>query len=360
MPERAEQESSKAVRGDWMRFTRYELRNGSIAPAPKARLRKYDPWALETRPYRELAAIFELDDPLEMPERRPEVVAAVIDWCNRFGLLGTLLHRLVSVTYAHRWARQEVGKAKGRVFAIATQETHWLSPSAWITNSRGLGGSLREGKELIGELVERDDLPAEAIRPHALLIDLPGWNSSGVAGLDGFAGPIKKESLARSWARYFPDVPPFQRETYDYPEPGSEAFWRVYGEPVSEFVRAAYSLTDALEAILRPNHDDAITLGSDQLTNLASRASPRLEVGPDGRRRQRWVSGSLLSTLALMAMDDLAQNTIHKCAKCGVLFTATSYQAEYCSAKCRRTLQKRRYRERQRATAKKTRLGKER
>jgi hypothetical protein len=43
------------------------------------------------------------------------------------------------------------------------------------------------------------------------------------------------ETLDATWGRYFPDVPADQKATYHYPQPASEAFWRLYCERVDEF-----------------------------------------------------------------------------------------------------------------------------
>ncbi len=333
-----EADKSSAISGEWFRFSRYEMRNGSIAPAPKARFRTYDPWGLDDRPYRALSLIFDIPEPWQMSAHRPEVVEAVLEWCNQFGLLGTLLHRLVAVTYAHRWERQPVKGAKGRVFAIATQATHWPTPLAW--NTRTIGSTMAEGADLIGATVPADKLPDDAIEPHVLLRDIPGSSRPGP--------PIRDEPLSETWGKYFPNVPRSQWMSFDYPTPGSKKFWAAYGEPVAEFVLGAYSLMNALEAILQPKNELAVPLGTTRLTDLSVCAHPILDIGEDSARRQRWASSSLLSTLALMAMEDLTEDVVHKCATCGTLFTATSYQAEYCSATCRQTMQKRRYRQRKR------------
>ena len=48
-----------------------------------------------------------------------------------------------------------------------------------------------------------------------------------------------------------------------------------------------------------------------------------------------------------MAFLDLTeQRAPRTCVTCGMLFVTTAYQGTYCSDKCRRTTQKRRYRAR--------------
>src|SRR5947208_4297865 len=58
-----------------------------------------------------------------------------------------------------------------------------------------------------------------------------------------------EEPLGRTWARFFPSVPARERERYPYPPPLTEAFWRLYAEPVEDFLDAARALRDALGQI---------------------------------------------------------------------------------------------------------------
>jgi len=133
--------------------------------------------------------------------------------------------------------------------------------------------------------------------------------------------------------------------TYDYPTPSSREFFAVYGEPVHEFLEAAWLMADALDAITNPQTKYAFAEGVSRLTRLAGQTSATIEQQPDGSLRQRWVSGSLLSSIALMAMEDLATDRLHRCATCDRLFLSSAHQAEYCSPTCRHTAQKRRFRQ---------------
>src|SRR6185369_16618944 len=100
-----------------LKYDRYELREGCIAPAPGAKARIFDPWKLRERPYKALAEIVSSRDCLTLPTEKPELVAALLDWCRRYGLLGTLLHRVIAVTQAARWKRtQFAGKTQRDYF----------------------------------------------------------------------------------------------------------------------------------------------------------------------------------------------------------------------------------------------------
>jgi hypothetical protein len=166
---------------------------------------------------------------------------------------------------------------------------------------------------------------------------------------------LQEEPLETTWARYFPDVPDAAHATYPYPAPVGPQFWSEYGEPISELVRAAWLLGNGLEAITKPAHPDAPARGAFRLTQLASHCWPKLEPAANGKMIHRWVAGSLLSSLALMAMEDPAQQLVHSCQTCGRLFRADAYQAKYCSPRCRHTMQKRAFRQRLRQRARRRR-----
>ena len=91
----------------------------------------------------------------------------------------------------------------------------------------------------------------------------------------------------------------------------------------------------------------AIWNGMKALNALVSPASSALWPLRDGSFEQRWVSPSLLASLAMMVLQDLTEHRrILRCTTCGRIFVSAAYQAQYCSAKCRSTAQKRAYRER--------------
>jgi hypothetical protein len=179
--------------------------------------------------------------------------------------------------------------------------------------------------------VSEADLPPDARRPAALMMNLNG-------------SVIEEEPLDKSWADHFPDVPYGERVTFPYPHPATQEFWDMYSEPVSEFVLAAWLLVNGLEAINAPANRNAPAAGALRLAHLASYGVPYLSRERDGSYRQHWIAGSLLSAMAFMAMEDIAGNLLHQCLTCRTFFLSEAYQAEYCSPKCRNTMQKRRYR----------------
>jgi predicted RNA-binding Zn ribbon-like protein len=156
------------------------------------------------------------------------------------------------------------------------------------------------------------------------------------------------------WTQYFPDVPVDERESYPYPVPRSESFWRLYAEPVNTFAQAVLLLRDAIKRLLshgqnqHPSDQEKldVLIGKQHLNHLTSGGTSFLEPTAEGTWRQTWSSPSLLTSLAMMVSFDLAdkKRRFLRCKKCGELFTTTAWQARYCSETCRNRVQKRRFR----------------
>lgn len=312
------------------------MRDGVIAPAPGARVRLYDPWSESERPYQTLIELVADPIALKGPWEQPKLVEGVLNWCKRYGLLGTVLHRLVSVTTAPRWRRLEFADKKKRNYFVPEQATHLQVPGGWRTQVVQYSSTVTHDPRCLNTALAHEDLPPEAKETGVVLVDLPDMSSDG--------GLLKRQRLDQTWSKYFPHVPLFEQSTYAYPSPATSEFWNAYGEPIFEFVAAAWLLKDAVDAIYRPARRGAREQGAHRLTALAACSSPGLVKRPDGTFGQSWVAGSLLSSLALMAMDDIASKELHECPTCRKLFLSTAYQAEYCSPTCRFTMQKRRHR----------------
>ena len=185
-------------------------------------------------------------------------------------------------------------------------------------------------------------MPADWPRPGVVIQDLrvPDW---------------KVEKLSQTWARFFPSVPAAESGTYPYPLPGSEAFWRIYAEPIDDFVAAATLLLTAVKFLGevgragdgRQGDGGEIRGRLDMLHRLLAPVAPAVGVTEDGAFRQEWRASTLLGTYAMMALLDLTeQRRPLVCTICGRLFVTKAYQGIYCSATCRQTAQKRRYRAR--------------
>ena len=180
------------------------------------------------------------------------------------------------------------------------------------------------------------------------------WSKPGALLQDLRTGEWKTESLSQTWSRFFPHVPDEEREIYPYPLPGTAAFWSIYGEPVSDFLEAATLLLTPLQALC--GKEEAVSVEELAASQQAVDWLNRLlgPVGPaafirDGRLRQQWNTTSLLGAFAMMTLMDLTEQRRPRiCSKCDKLFVTKAHQGTYCSITCRNTVQKRRYRQRQR------------
>jgi hypothetical protein len=328
--------------GCWWRFSRYEITSkGVIKPAKDAKLERYEPWveyySLKGKrdqgkpPYESLlqlcAALYPTGvwfSPYPIAKEREQLV---LDWCCRNGLLGILLeytYRL-NLNPAHRPKRGG--------------EDHEIGLS-YVRR----GGYFGYGDES-GPLTSRKDTEPSVILE----------NFSDKAALSGGFGPfdIVVEPLSKTWHRFFPNVRATKINSYRYPEPHSDNFWLNYGEPLeffAEFVRffyeAARSLSWRQEGAPEFENDSRRVIAASRLSSLTSRVSTHLDCHEDGSLSQRWSAFSLLTSYAMMLhLDMLGGRRLIQCRKCNRPFMSNAYQAEYCSTRCRNTVQKRRYRE---------------
>ena len=140
-------------------------------------------------------------------------------------------------------------------------------------------------------------------------------------------------------------MPINQQDTYAYPRPGTDQFWREYAEPEEEFLRAAHLLHRAMDGLSQREDPTKLKDGLTLLAMLNDRVAPVLVMN-DGSYRMHWASTSLIGSLAMMMTLDLAESRrFARCEVCNSIFVTTSPEARYCSAKHRRTAQQRNYRE---------------
>jgi len=336
--------------------------NGYIRPAKDAHLEQYAPWALYRRtaasdeiaeaPHRALLELIPTLDRLTIPDSTQELI---VDWCRRYGLLGILHQETHMAVLAPRWRESMPGmrvhnETKARpVQPVARRLIRHVR--GWDDRSE-IGSRLYTSDHLDdGELVRQgQQLPAKW-QEH-------GWDQPWSLRR-ATTGEWLRQPLAPTWGRFFPDVPEAERETHDYPAPGSPEFWRLYAEPVEEFLHAAATLHRALNAFQMltsgPTEDEprvdptSAYQAVAHLDSLFSGVNPVLHFASDGTAHLQWNSASLLGSIAMMAVQDLlAGSRMLVCANtpCGELFLAHKYQAKFCSDRCRRTAQKRAYRQR--------------
>ena len=321
--------------GRWWRWTKYQLLEGCLRPAPDAVLRCYDPFGTRpagrssaqagknSTPYLSLLEMLrslkyvdnEDFSPAEigMPAGRltAESEQAILNWCDRYGLLGVLPHRISQMTLNPKDDQQR----------------------QYIRIGIGWMEIVRDTRNPL----------TTAVRPNATVLDLRG------------VVPLV-EPLSTTLARFFPAIPVEEQETYEYPQPLSDRFWKLYAEPLQDFLSAARVLREILTALrfqrsFRLRHVHAALTGGPPIVISALMAP--IGVGAQMRRGSvrsiDLVSGSLLASLTLMLLEDLAGARALQCP-CGRLFMSRAYQARYCSKRCRWRFEQRGFRKRSRST----------
>jgi hypothetical protein len=276
--------------------------------------------------------------------------AQLLEWCARYGLLGVLLHRTAMVTFPPRWepADPAPDQRTGKEPLWPVQCCDVRTNAGWdarreVPLAKGIHDLKRIAKQR-GRIIPHKDRPPWC-RPAGVIIQ----------GLK--TGEWRQEPLTATWARFFPDIPVKNRETYAYPSPGTDKFWRLYAEPIEDFLGAASILRTALEELARSQPWDTaskadrvwIMHGRDLLHVLTASIAPAMFLRRDGIWEQRWIAPSLLGSFAGMALQDLTeQRRLLRCANatCRRLFVTAAWQAQYCSERCRYTVQKRGYRQR--------------
>jgi len=295
----------------WYHYDRYEVRDGWIRPERGAKLLQYEPWSLYAQPSGKRSikqpyhALLDLAAHLNAD--------AIASWCSQNGLLGIVPHAAEMVVLAAQTRQSQI--AVGNDIPVFTRYVR--TPQRWVGIESLYHGS------------------SHSLQPGVFLRRLG-------------ASDLSFEPLSAWWSKFFPDVPPDEADHFQYPLPFSPAFWKMYAEPVFEFMAAMKLFQEAIDALTKPqqfNQSARETL----INELSKGVSPVL-YSPSVRRRFRmgWASPSLLASFAAMAMLDLTRNRILICSNkvCRSFFVSQSTKARYCSPRCRRTAQMRRRRKR--------------
>ena len=290
--------------------------------------------------------------------RRPRIRRGTVEllnrWCNQYGLLGLLHHETVVA---------QIETASGRK-VFYPRNGVWDAASGYADEDESVMTS--------SIAVVRGE-KAHSIYP-----------------------------LHKAWGPYFPDIA--DDESASYPHPITSDFWKSYGEPLSKIVRAAERLENAIETLstekgnLRafevlsliekpstategdgllpdgfPSLDVRLPSSFDfdapqpeealewdrhshileafrDLEWLLQGTTPSISINAQGEYALRLQGPSLLSTLALMAIDDVLLGRAHimrcKSEPCGRYFRSVKPNAAYCSARCRKREQMRTFRAR--------------
>jgi hypothetical protein len=347
--------------GQWFRAARYEVIDGCIAPAPGAGFTIYDPWLSSRKTNHsprikpayqallELAEKLETSPPLS-PSRSLSVSPTrggtsagerlILSWCVQFGLLGILQTFAMAIRLAPRWGPRPEGANLGlcahrdEMLRIGGQWWHQVN-----TRESTAFDDIPESARTAGALVpKRVTSPDD--RPRVVLWDGVLTNKLGFPELSD-------EPLATTWRKFFPAAYRTDPETFHYGAIGSPLFQRQYGEPLWMFHRAIVLFKQSVEILgNRAASQEEVFRAKAFLNLLLSATSPLLDPDP-ASRRQEWLSASLLSSFAFMAIQDhtIGHRLYHcKNQPCRQLFISDSPKAEYCSPECRSAFHTRQYR----------------
>jgi len=167
---------------------------------------------------------------------------------------------------------------------------------------------------------------------------------------------LREETLDTTLGRFFPTIPPEKLPYYGLPKPLSDDFWRVYAEPLDDFIAAAYNFNEALSQ-LRLVRDEQYVAADDrtsQLNSLLAGVQPRL--GFDGSAyRAEWSFTSMWAWAAKGALDQLgASRRVGLCEACRTPFITGRQETLYCSDRCRYRMLKRAQRRKAKEKSSKT------
>ena len=342
------------VSGGWVRWSRYELRDGRLKPAPGAELIRYDPWAdfranegkyrTVHQPYQRL---LQLGHDLEEAKAngaqssfgrvvgaQTEMDQLILDWCNENGLLGLL------PTFGHtiRLPFQKISRPGKKSQQALRQTTYQRSGGIWRAEEHVLLTPWA--------FLEDSRLRIRPFGPGYIWYD---WETQRYDDLvlaqleDFFEQPIDSS-------------PSRKAKTFVPPRPGSEEFWTHYRESLVQIYVNIRRFVEAVGVLAKfdsnaaPDAQTIATASSAHYTlgALAEIAAPAFRFSPEqGRVEEVRESPGLLSTYALMFMwDRIERRRILRCQNCDGYFVSNEYRARYCTPTCRNTAQSRRYRSR--------------
>jgi hypothetical protein len=338
----------------WLRSKGYRLEAGTIRLAPDAELELYDPWqewasaADEERPYKRLLRLVQQLNPprfnLPLPRRKQALLER---WVQKNGLLGILPHETLEATMAPRWVDErqfmpvyEPSTPGVRSFVAAQRQRRWLPQARrWQDSTSRVGQARMSDPDREGELVPDKEVSGDRLPVEVRCRRLQD-------------GSIQPRPLGEYYHGFFPDVPPAEAATYDYPSVETERFWRGYAESARQFVETGRFLSAALEGLARVR---AGQLGEDELGPIRAALEPLNAIASVANLSGSlpevdgfavgWSSPSLLGMYGLMLLEDLkAGQQVQRCANCDVYFLAKNPRALYCSTTCRNAQQKRQWR----------------
>ena len=269
----------------------------------------------ESVPYLDLLSFAEM--------KVEDLETALLEWCPRWGLLGLLHHQVLLAEFP-------LPSRKSRYPRLARLYQSGQRLGALDPSSLEHWQSVHEGRLVLARLPKERYSRFEVVE-------------QPLAGEDDEGRPYE-------WSRYFPTIAPSKIERYRYQHPLSEEFCRIYGEPI-ERIREVARLFKRTMAFYYENvgtkHENpyATPRTTFDLERLLA-VGPTIVFDPQGELALRWQARSLLGSLAMMAVLDLMTKgqRLVACTRCGTLFMGRHSATAYCSKRCRKAAEMKRYR----------------
>jgi len=262
----------------------------------------------------------------------------IVDWCSRFGLLGIMPHKAISVQIPPR-SSSPSGQEPKQYIRVNGQ---WIDLFHNIRMDGSKLISFYDLADMFQTLLSRAQLRSGKTPDLPKVDELarPSHPIPTMSFIDVDGPSLRTVPVAAVLPTYFPDFKDVG-DRFECPLPLSEAFWRIYSERVDDFLQTAVTFLTAVEPI-SVWHD----IGS--LSRLESFLAPigvSLSFDSTNQIQEQWVCPSLLSSFGRMAVQDLSAGMrVLRCECCGGPFVTSSYQARYCSKTCGWRQRKRRTR----------------
>ena len=372
---RAKTEVIDLIEGRWWKFSRYQLVEGYVEPAPGATLESYNPWdaydesKLQTGgqpPYQSLLSLLsevgadyskghwayaeikggkpvfragigvspvktggalaesvphDLFDYTRQLALLPyDAFDRITDWCSNHGLLGILPHLAESVAFPMRRGVEEDG--------LDDPDRWWVA----VRYERSAGRWTSRKFPWYERAHVKEFAPGVRLRP--------------IEDFGDTTPRLEERDLESGWWPFFPTLQGIPPKPLT---PLTDDFWRVYAEPIDSFIRYALVFQQAIEP-LSPDSELSKVIDAKVALRLLQRliepVGTSAVVGQDGKLRETWVCPSLISCFAKMALQDLCGGRKMLRCPCGKTFLTGAYQALYCSEQCGWRIRKRKARAR--------------
>jgi hypothetical protein len=224
----------------------------------------------------------------------------ILDFCQRFGLLGLLQHRTLSISHSPRPVLSERAGNKPVIpFMVPTQITYMPIGNMW------------------SETINQDlDLP----EPHVICRQTP------------FTSQVRNVPINEHMRHYFPSVKEQDLTTTLYPLPNTNLFWEHYSEPLDEFKSVIEGFVELLAKLEHVSDENDILELSIQMNNL-NKVNSMICSDRSGAFFHKMSFKSLIAIGAHSVVDNLGGGILRRCRfrHCRKFFITKNTGKVYCT-----------------------------